>query len=52
MALLERPNSCPHGAKNIMRGGEPVQFESSVRPIVQYARHKGYEELATQLSEI
>ncbi|WP_224338224.1 hypothetical protein [Haloprofundus halobius] len=38
--------------EGVMGGGEPVQFESSVRPIAQYARRKGYEELATQLSEV
>ena len=38
--------------KGVMGGGEPVQFESSVRPIVQYARREGYEELATRLSEV
>ncbi|KOX91303.1 hypothetical protein AMS69_19455 [Haloarcula rubripromontorii] len=38
--------------KGLMGGGEPVQFESSVRPIVQYARREGYEELATRLSEV
>ncbi|WP_115891634.1 hypothetical protein [Haloferax sp. Atlit-48N] len=35
-----------------MGGGEPVRFDSSVQPIVQYARNQGYEELATKLSEI
>jgi len=38
--------------EGVMGGGEPVQFESSVRPIVQYARREGYEELATRLSEV
>jgi hypothetical protein len=34
-----------------MGGGDPVQFDKSVRPIVQYARQQGYDELATWLSE-
>lgn len=38
--------------EGVMGGGEPVQFETSVRPIVQYARREGYEELATRLSEV
>lgn len=38
--------------EGVMGGGEPVQFESSVRPIVQHARREGYEELATRLSEV
>jgi len=36
----------------VMGGGEPVEFESSVRPIVQYAESEGYDELATRLSEV
>jgi len=35
-----------------MGGGEPVQFESSLRPIIQYARNKGYDRLAAKLSEV
>ncbi|WP_181693383.1 hypothetical protein [Natronomonas sp. LN261] len=38
--------------EGVMGGGEPVQFETSVRAIVQYARREGYEELATRLSEV
>lgn len=38
--------------EGVMGGGEPVQFETSVRPIVQYARREGYNELATRLSEV
>lgn len=35
-----------------MGGGDPVQFDRSVQPIVQHARREGYEELASQLSEV
>jgi hypothetical protein len=35
-----------------MGGGGPVQFESSVQPVVKHAREQGYEELATNLSEV
>jgi len=35
-----------------MGGGEPVQFDASVQPIVRHARNQGYEELASRLSEI
>jgi len=38
--------------EGVMGGGEPVQFESSVRPIVQYLRQNSYEELATRLSAV
>ena len=38
--------------EGVMGGGEPVQFESSVRPIVEHARREGYEELAAKLSEV
>ena len=38
--------------KGVMGGGEPVRFESSVQPIVQYIQKEGYEELATQISEL
>lgn len=35
-----------------MGGGDPPPFESSLQPIVNYAREHGYEELASRLSEI
>lgn len=35
-----------------MGGGDPSPFESSVQPIVRYARDLGYNELAARLSEI
>jgi len=35
-----------------MGGGEPVPYDVSVRPIAQYVREQGYEELATRLSEV
>jgi len=35
-----------------MGGGEPVPYDTSVRPIVQYARDQGYNELANKLSEV
>ena len=38
--------------KGVMGGGEPVQFESSVQPIVQHARREGYDELANKLSGV
>lgn len=35
-----------------MGGGEPMPYDQSVQPIVQYARAEGYEELATKLSQV
>jgi len=35
-----------------MGGGEPDEFNRSVRPVVEYARRQGYDELAERLAEI
>lgn len=35
-----------------MGGGDPVQFDHSTRPVVEYARQQGYDELASRLSEV
>ncbi|MFQ3320406.1 MAG: hypothetical protein ACI80F_002489 [Natronomonas sp.] len=35
-----------------MGGGEPVELETSTKPIVEYVKQEGYDELASRLSDI